>query len=163
TAQYAAPRPDNIATGSSFTADGVVKARKTFVVSGAEIADRKMQPEVAVFVAGFQQQHLHRRICRQTIGENAPGGTRPDDDVVVGLPGGVRLAHAFTVSRYRLGSKYCEAGTALGMLAKSTKKSVTCCSHWVTVPSLYILAHSCEVNIFCAWYCSLMSDSGTRG
>jgi len=40
------------------------------------------------------------------------------------------------------------------------KKSVTCCSHLVTVPSAYIFFHSCDVNIFCALNASLMSDIG---
>ncbi len=40
-----------------------------------------------------------------------------------------------TVCRNNCGSKYVAAGTGLAMLPATAKKSVTCCSHFVAVPS----------------------------
>src|SRR5262245_6764466 len=49
------------------------------------------------------------------------------------------------------------------MLPVQTEKSVTCCSHFVTVPSLKSFRHSAAGNTFCVANCSLKSGKGTCG
>src|SRR5262252_7665169 len=47
------------------------------------IADRHVNPRVAVRRPGFEQQHLVAAVSGKPVGQHAAGGTRPDDDVVI--------------------------------------------------------------------------------
>src|SRR5690349_3366664 len=113
---------------------------------------------MAARATGFQQQHATARAA-EPVGQYAAGRTGADDDVVEAFAG--RRCHAFTRAVNSVGSKYCCAFSALEMLAVWTKKSVTCCSHWVTVPSPYLTRHSAVEWYLEALNCSLNSASGT--
>src|SRR5690349_3297008 len=73
------------------------------------------------------------------------------------------LLQALVDSMQSDGSKYWTAGTGFGMLPVAAKKSVTCCSHFVTVPSAKSLRHSATGNTFWAANCCLKSANGTCG
>ena len=49
------------------------------------VADRDVQPDRAVRLARFQEQHASARIGRQTVRENAAGSTRTNNDEIVTL------------------------------------------------------------------------------
>ena len=51
------------------------------------VADRNMDPWVAIARAGFQQQHRMAGTCRQSIGKNAARRSATDDHVVIGGSG----------------------------------------------------------------------------
>ena len=52
--------------------------------------DRDVDEGMGIAPAGFEQQHLDRRVGGETIGEDAAGRARPNDDVVVALAPGHR-------------------------------------------------------------------------
>src|SRR5690606_3286367 len=51
-------------------------------VLGIEVADRHVDPEPVVLAARLQQQHLHVRIGRETVGQAAAGRAGADDHIV---------------------------------------------------------------------------------
>ena len=57
-----------------------VRAR---IADGKKVADRDVKPDPVVHAAGFEQQHAHAGIGRQSVRQHAAGRARADDDVVV--------------------------------------------------------------------------------
>ena len=139
-AQHAAARPDHAAVAGFGLGLDLELPGKARVVDGAEVAHRQAQPEVAAPATRLQQQHPAAARA-QAVGQHTAGRTGAHDDVIEAVLGG---GHALTRLVNKPGSKYCLAGTAFWMLAFCTKKSVTCCSQWVTVPSAYLARHSAE-------------------
>src|SRR5262249_48122165 len=68
-----------VETGLGLRLEAPVPAR---IADGVAIADRHMQPDRAVGAAGLEQQDFGSWIGRQTVGEQAAGRARADDDVV---------------------------------------------------------------------------------
>ena len=63
------------------------------------VADGDVDPRVPVPPARFQQQYLVPRVFGQPAGHDAAGGSRPDDDVVVGLAHAPPALHGYTDRR----------------------------------------------------------------
>ena len=82
-ADHPAARPDDCAAAAAFAGFGVEQAGEALVVDRSVVTDGELQPEIPVGAAGFQQQHAAGRIGGEAVGDDAAGGTRTDNDVVV--------------------------------------------------------------------------------
>ena len=82
-ADHAPARPHDVAAGGAFGRNGIEEPRETRVVDRAEVADRQVQPEIAIRAAGFEQQDARLRIGRQPVRDHAACRTGADDHVVV--------------------------------------------------------------------------------
>jgi hypothetical protein len=86
-AQHAAARPDDGAAARDLARFGGEQAGEPLVVDGSVIANRKLEPEVAVGSSRLQQQDAAGRIGGQPVRDHATGRTRADDNVIITLDG----------------------------------------------------------------------------
>ncbi len=81
-ADDAAARPIGRSPAGAVIGFGLVTPIEFRMVEGLAVADRHPDPEIEVGTARLEQQHPHRGIGAQPVGENATGRTRADDDKV---------------------------------------------------------------------------------
>ena len=98
-AQHAPARVMDRAAREVLVGRGLVAPVGARIGDGVEVADRDVDPEPVVLAARLQQQHRHRRIGRQPVGEQAAGAARAGDHVVVAAED---LVHRADSSRRRV-------------------------------------------------------------
>ena len=84
TAQRLAPRPVERASVQARIGLGLVAPVGVRIVQRLEIPDRDMDPRIDVAAARLQQKNAAMLIHGQAVRKHAAGGTRADDDVVIG-------------------------------------------------------------------------------
>ena len=82
TAEHLAARPEDAATVGAGIGLGFIAPVHRGVGEGLAVAERDVDPAVAVLAAGFQQHDARRRIFGQPRGHDAAGGTRTDHDKI---------------------------------------------------------------------------------
>ena len=63
--------------------DSLIEPVGTWVADAVEVADRNVNPVIAVDAARLEQQHVHFGVGREPIGQQAASGSGSHDDVVV--------------------------------------------------------------------------------
>src|SRR6185312_12756325 len=81
-AQHFSARLKNLAAAESRLGLGLVHPVDTLVLEQFSVADRHVDPDIAVLRAGLEQQHGMSAVGAQAIGEHASSRTRADDDIV---------------------------------------------------------------------------------
>ena len=81
-AQHLAARLDDLAVVELGLRLGLVEPVDPCVGEQLAVAERDVDPEVAIVAAGLQQQHAMAARGGQAVGQHAAGGTGADDDVV---------------------------------------------------------------------------------
>ncbi len=81
-AEHPAARPLDAASRDRRIRLGEVAPVELRVVHRLEVADRHVQPQVAVGAAGLEQQHARASVGGQAVREHAARRARADDDVV---------------------------------------------------------------------------------
>jgi hypothetical protein len=81
-AQHFAARLDEPAVAHVGLRLGRIKPVHTGIVEQLAVAERNVNPDVAVAPAGFQEQHAVAARGGQPVGENAAGRTGADHDIV---------------------------------------------------------------------------------
>ncbi len=93
---------------------GLVAPVGARIADGVQVPDWNIDPEVVVLATGFDQQHVDLRVGREPVGENAAGGTRSYDHVVVAAQ---RFgSHQFLLSCSRLAAPGAKPRSQDGML-----------------------------------------------
>ena len=86
-AQHLAARLDDLAVVELGLRLRLVEPVDLGIVEQLAVAERNVDPNVAVAAAGFQQQHAVAAGRREAIGQHAAGRARADDDVVESFRG----------------------------------------------------------------------------
>src|SRR5258708_22622362 len=86
-AEHAAARPDDGAAARDLARFGGEQAGEPLVVDGSVIADRKLEPEVAVGSSRLQQQDAAGRVGGQPVRDHPNRRTPADDNVIKNFDG----------------------------------------------------------------------------
>ena len=81
-AEHLAPRPVETAAAKSRARLGLEHPVGARIVHRLEVADRNMDPDVAVVAAGLEQEHAGASVGGQPVGQHASGRAGADNDVV---------------------------------------------------------------------------------
>ena len=81
-AQHLAARLKHLASVQPRLGLGLVHPVDGLFLEQLAVAERHVDPEIAVLRAGFQQQHRMPAVGAEAIGEHASGGAGADDDVI---------------------------------------------------------------------------------
>ena len=81
-AEYLAARLDDRAAGAFGLRLGAVEPVVLGIGEQLGVADRHVDPDVAILAAGFQHQHAMAARCAEPVSEHAAGRAGAHDDVV---------------------------------------------------------------------------------
>ena len=84
-AQHLAARPDDPPVVAARLRLGLVAPGDLGVDDGPVVADRQVNPGIAIAPAGLEQQHPVARVRRQPVRQHAAGRAGPDHDEIIGF------------------------------------------------------------------------------